>query len=74
MKKHALSIARDLLRLTVGVMTVFLAVNAFDQGRWWILGLVLWLPVNFLVAAVFDERKPGGGNEMAESSTFGSDG
>lgn len=73
MKKLLLESVRDLFRLAVGIVTVVFAVQAFDKGGWWILWLLLWLPVNFVVMAVFGDGNSSGGNEMAESSTFGGD-
>ncbi|MBC8289396.1 MAG: hypothetical protein H8E37_03675 [Planctomycetes bacterium] len=73
MKKYLLDVAKDLFRLVVGIVTVVLAVQAFDKGGWWILWLLLWLPVNFVVMAIFGDGKSSSGNEMAESSTFGND-
>jgi hypothetical protein len=72
MRNHLLTAVTTLLRIGVAVVTVYLAVNMFEHGGWWILWCLMWLPINFIVMAAFGDEGHSG-NEVAEAATFGSD-
>lgn len=72
MRKHLVTVLTTVLRIGVAVVTVYMAVNMFERGGWWIVWCLAWLPINFIVMAVFGDEGHSE-NEGAESATFGSD-
>lgn len=64
--KQIKTLATTLLRLIVLLVTVTLLIQMFDKGGWWIVACLAWLPVNWIVVAIYGDdqraaKNPGPG-------------